>query len=548
VPLARTGTTRAEELPSTNKALLFSLFGTRATGFDVATDEIAGYLKKASYPASSIEILSPTLDNLKDMKQAGIVYFNTHGGGVEVSTDALGNPLPNGQSEHLPVVMSSTPVLPEDEHNPVLQDWLKRGYIHPDTASLGYGPDGKDRSAKLYAITSRFINAYWSTLAPGGENCVYLEACNSGGPTMQLAFSGITRAFFGTIGFETSSDPARFLFDRLLGANTFRPVESPPQRPFDYAKVWADLKARKLDQFFDGILSTPVGTLMYYGKDTGLLAPSIATMDVDETQKTLTLTGDFGTDPGVPAGQVFVGGKERTSRTWDTNKIVVNDLPVSGDGAAGEVYVLVNQRKSNSVQLTEWNFHITYALVSSGSLRVDGGFDIHFRADVHSYRNKPAETPNDRVVSFQCARDTKGKLTATGSNKVNAGTTTWSGTADVLPPYDTTPQNVLLCLGTVDTRIKALNLAFFAESTNGLKQTRDGKDSLLAASTGFLDGPFSTDKPFPSLKLALDPVFSIPKGARSEPIDSSTTLQLSWDYTPATPPLDMNAARSATAR
>jgi len=120
----------------------------------------------------------------------------------------------------------------------------------------------------------------------------------------------------------TSDDSARFLFDRLLGANAIL-VESPPQRPFDYQALQSDMAKRGLDH--TDAKHGPAYLLFSSASgagEMGLLAPSIAYADpVDEANSSVTLHGSFGSQQvtvnagagadgkgGAPLGSCVTGG------------------------------------------------------------------------------------------------------------------------------------------------------------------------------------------------------------------------------------------------
>jgi hypothetical protein len=192
----------------------------------------------------------------------------------------------------------------------------------------------------------------------------------------------------------------------------------------------------------EGLAHLEFGTNVSKG-EFGILTPSIKNMLVREgdgkriPQGTLKIEGTFGPKQGA----VSVGGTAVTVTKWSDSEITCD---ISDPALAGDVVVEVEGRKSNPVPLTEWHGTFTFT-------RKDGGrttkftFNLHMRADIHSYREKsggevikPSMKPLaiDWYKMQYIAKDSSASYECTGSDSSGA----WAGGASI--PVYLYPQNL----------------------------------------------------------------------------------------------------------
>lgn len=197
---------------------------------------------------------------------------------------------------------------------------------------------------------------------------------------------------------------AKFLFDRMLGANQLNP-KSPPQRPFDYRSVF--------DYMVSQGMATAEGVTfaLFPGDhgDCGMLLPSIQNLGVMEEKDELHVVGLFGEQPKGVSAKVLICQEDPTSGSSSAKELAIKDwaateiiceLPPDGEGSAGYVIVEVEGRTSNARALTEWRTTFTH----SATVVFDGWsgeqweryvFDTHWRLDIQSFRLNPEEEPQE---------------------------------------------------------------------------------------------------------------------------------------------------------
>jgi len=536
------GNTRAAELPSTTPARLLHSFGVNFDGQDAITD-VGGWLRANGYePRAGLEG-DARVETLRHVSGDGFFYINTHGGRGTVHV--------SGQNLDLFSLQSSTHVSKEIENIPEYRADLDAQRLTYFTAVNGErAADGTALEDTRYGITASFVERYWSFPT---NSVVFVNACYGGNTQNNQAAggfifachkvgAGVYMGWTNVVSSPVAYNAVRYFVSRLLGAKDYHP-EDPNQRPFDWQLVLADMQNQGMatDNSSGAQL---VGLPRPGGASPQILAPSIETMQVDEYKKELTLHGAFGSDPG----KVTVGGAEVTVKSWGTDTVVCDLQP----GISGDTIATVRNHHSNVVQLTEWKAHFkTSFILPNGIHKQVGTLDVHFRADVHSHRDKPHVTPKDAVTSFDEEEDSTGHFTASGSQTFPgppAVTITWGGSSDLNPLNINSPiPSRLVGFGDIDVKQKKINLAVQGIAAQGMTMTTTPGDGPhpLPGTTGHLDGDYSADKPIPVLHLTLNDDFSINGGVREE-IASGATLRLEWDRIEAIAPPKPEAARSAT--
>jgi len=187
-------------------------------------------------------------------------------------------------------------------------------------------------------------------------------------------------------------------------------------------------------------LDTPRGTLpsdahLIVSRNTdqfALLAPTIVELEVREVEQELVIVGMFGTTGDLA---VTVNGIELPVKERHATFLVVGPLPSTGPASTGDVRVSVNQHLSNVVQLTSWNGRLIYDFAVE-TLKQRVTFDVHLRADVHSFRLLPGGTPAPAaVMALDVANDSIASYESSGVYSAPYGnctiTHTWSGSGPI---------------------------------------------------------------------------------------------------------------------
>jgi len=391
-------------------------------------------------------VASPTVATLKTIGGEGVFFFRSHGIFA-----------PPGPATNVPVFLLWTSDR-ADVANSVSHD--QDGDVLPDDSPLVLALAEQSDGVQEFhwAISSNFVTKYWQPF--GNNSFIYIDACNSNDPDFkQTIFNKKASVYAGWT--QSTGDPfagrtARFVFDRLLGADKFCPETNPSastgcapgkaarpifaQRPFGYSSVASTEFGLHNVGVFSDVGSPHFGLLLTFTQNPGtsfsLLAPSISNMTVDETKGQggqLTLNGIFGDDPRQStSGSVTVGGQDANIQSWNSNQIVV-DLNLSGGGSAGDVVVTVRGHKSNIARLTEWRGNpFNYTISGNGSLQIQATFNIHFRADIRKFRPVIHNEPIEPTGVTLGAADSDGTYSASGSGPGVGETFQWSGTGSLV--------------------------------------------------------------------------------------------------------------------
>lgn len=279
-------------------------------------------------------------------------------------------------------------------------------------------------------------------------------------------------------------------------------------------------------------------------------APWLAFVLINEHDDHAVLRGEFVDPPGdVPT--VMIGGLQAAVVAWSRSEIVC-DLPRSGPGAAGDVFVLVRGRKSNVRQITEWTIPMGYrfTLESLPGLKVDGPVSLRFRADVGEYRDTPQGTLRKPTWGAIATRDSHTHLTASGQVRTDGDClVSWRGEADFpAAGYEPLLDRGLAAWLKVDagtgTGALGLGLGAFPPMPFVMVVQCPGADDLtgeLAVTFGLLDGAETFPSPDPSrpdvgpfaaIQIDFEPDYRIPAGSRQDDV-----MRLEWDAVqPAFPP------------
>jgi hypothetical protein len=402
-----------------------------------------------------------TVEGLKAVRGDGVFYINTHGA---VGID--GNQTPQY------ALWTATPF---DIAN--LTATYKQMLLDGELAVVVQktnDPQGGCSNLAHYGVTALFVNRY---MRFAKHSLVVIDACESASVAaidMRQAFAnagasvyvGWTRKVNDSFAYSAM----KYMIDRLLGVNRISP-ESPKQRAFNIDDVREDMATNR--NLVDDPYQHAILTVFHMKDDFGLLSPSIQFLSVEEgaSQSELIIAGMFGTDPGSGHRAVKINDQALDVIEWQPN-LIRCDLPVAGASAAGTVVVEVgagaNPRLSNAVNLTEWRGEMKYERDDPGNQRADMTLKVHFRADVHSFRDKPHETPWETTVLFGAMRDASMEVTAGGTYSRTQGDCTdtfpMSGAVNVPSPWEPTLEGGWSYLGSVDTQHHELQLNMWALS------------------------------------------------------------------------------------
>ncbi len=406
-------------VPNGKKAMLFRSMG---AAFADVRASLKTILTDAGYTATLYE---GTIENLAAVRNADVFYFDTHG----VYKANWG-----GVGKDLSVAWTST-------HEPaVAYEALCAGpapQLVRMTALDSYDGAGNAVNLHNYGITAEFLKAKGVTFATG--SLVYMDSCflDLGAFKTQCIGSGASlyAGWTDEVGGADASRAALYAFDRMAGSNSGKPTaETPKQRSFDYASVWSAIRALGWDRSGAAVLKFTAG-----GDDTGMLAPSIQFITLYEapyyqtTKTKMEIAGLFGNDPGASKRKVTVGGAEVEVTEWAAD-MVTCDIPHFGEGSVGDVIVSVGDHKINKVPLTEWTIPFTYTMRYWGTLQDTFHVNVHIRADIHDWRDRPRQTPNKAsAVLFKGMADMDGDWKSEGSgyedNDPDRARFVWSGGA-----------------------------------------------------------------------------------------------------------------------
>lgn len=506
-----------DALPLSVQARLVETLGSRYTP---ATATIRAMLTSNGYlPATPT---SGTVNGLKLVRDDGVLYYDGHGGagffnaaqtdsafGLWTTTVATAANLPSYSADFV-------------AHRVCLM-----------VAAVGVDSLGNDINEVHYGITSKFVTWYWQAFAQNAM--VFIDACGAGGayaaPFRNAIIAKNASVYFGwtrPVFSDAAALVAKFMFDRMIGANTAAPKETPPQRPFTYPDIYGDLTNRGLHihPSTDGTTTT----FRYFGGPGafGLLAPSISFMSMEEVNDLIHVYGKFGPDPGAD-GRVKVDGVELTVQSWAPTEIIC-DIERTGTGSAGPVTVEVRGdysgttpltfRKSNVVNLTHWKIPFHYDHFENDQ-KIVVDMDLHIRADVHSHREVPHEAPIEAdAIVFDHALNSLGSFSASGTAQLDCATQTWSGGGILEVPENTQGINTFYGHGSINAKNKNITIllgSLFYEGANShtctaLPCPNDCTDNPLgwAIDIALYESMF----PSPYFTMYLNPNFDLLSGER----------------------------------
>lgn len=524
---------------------------------------------------------SATVDNLRALTNIGVLYIDAHCGTVILrdSTEEYG-------------LMTST-LLADTVDNSLASD-LNSGAVGymmaPGELDIG-GQTGevKYKITNTYFITRKFVQDHMTF---ADNSIVFINACGSNGPKgVKWAQSFLDKNAGSYLGWtkdidnKDAQETARYFFDRVLGetgkSTDYNP-ESPAQRPFPVGDVLDEMKNRgrsnghpgKLTESFfgpvsllnlgmeplsDGLICRFVMTQKPNSDEDRGLAPTISQAlmtrpggSAVDLPRGVQLQGKFGSASATR--KVFIGGQDMTALSTfdnDSNTINITNLPVTGAGSHGDVYVTVNGIKSNVVQITDWKGDFIVTVKRNGNETITVTYTVHLRGILNSLRDLPGQTPKLPSLGQVDVTGADGSAlydaTGVDDGPTVRETISRSGAPDI--PLSQAPD------------INATRVGFFGV---GLDLTTSPPKMTIGTTANVSDGGGILITTFDKITgktrqlvmplgvttaadhiVSLDAGYNIVAGTWS---NASGTITYTWNRIPAVDPPDQTASRSAVRR
>lgn len=383
------------------------------------TPDIKKLFTHSSRSDYSVTCKPATIENLKGVRNVDVLFIKSHGqkaSFVWPDTKVYGIPTY--------CLASSTLVNLKDPCPAYLnEDLIRRNVVFMLEPTVR-----ADRMDWLYGITFGFVDRYWS-FNPGGF--AFICACSSASPEA-MTFRGsilqkgvsVYAGFTEKVETNFADDRAKYVFDRLLGVNYFK-KPTPNQRPFTYREINEELIDKGAATWSGDAQYVP-STLKFVEGTTndsfGLLNPSIRTLSINELTDSnlkpiLTINGIFGNK----MGRVFLLTDDSTEELeiieWGPKRITCTIDPDD----AGDIMVEVDGRQSNYRRITKWKGTVTYTAIPNPpgdgmicTLKDKITWDLVFRADVASFRERPGYKPWDREVEFEPTKKSETEYSSSG--------------------------------------------------------------------------------------------------------------------------------------
>ena len=398
-----------------------------------------------------------TVNDFKNVSGDGVFYVNSHGG---PGFDA------NQQAFYAIWTLDPIDVATLGNYRAMVANHELVGMLETSNDALG-----NCKKVMHYGFTSKFVRRHMSFPK---NSVVIIDACSStSGPAAGLRQAFQDKGASAYIGWSRTVDAnfaykaMKYLLDRLMGLNQISP-ESPKQRAFNIDDVLEDMATNRhlvTDPYLNAVL-----TVTKLKDDFGLLSPSIQFLSVESgtDYSELVIAGMFGTDPGSDKRKVKMNDQALDVLDWQPS-FVRCDLPETGSNASGTVVVEVGDgatpRRSNAVNLTEWIGEMVYERDDPGDQAIHMTMHVRFRADIHSFRDKPGEQPFETTVLFNSMHESSVEIQSGGSFVKTEGncidTFQFGGSVNYESPYETSQFGNWNYLGSVDSQSHVLQLNMF---------------------------------------------------------------------------------------
>ena len=433
------------EIPGSSAVRLMSAMG---PNWADSRSSIADMLQPKAY---NVNIVTGTVDDMKAIGGDGVLYISSHGG---IWLPTLQDPI---QVTPFALWTSSpqTSALDESYDNALRLGRLVYMIARNDRLDT--------HGEKHYAITTAFVDRYWTTFAR--NSMVFIDACKSNGTAAtpfeaEIMSKGATiyMGWSGDVGDAFAGVTGLFMFDRMTGANSVR-ADSPPQRPFPWPDALTDLANHGLSQDVNGT-QLAVDTCTSCQTAFGLLVPSIQYSDMGNDAvtggkyNTMYLEGMFGSDPGGAAfggtqRSVSLGGTEiPIDVPWASFEVPVK-ARATGAGSVGPYYLTVRDHVSNGGMLSEWVGTFTTYVKGPGDMVIKIFHRMRFRGDYQASRFE-IHAPPTYIENLGDALGSRESWSCGGSFTQPTGPSsyivyTWSGSkTSTLVPFNKDPPNLII--------------------------------------------------------------------------------------------------------
>ncbi|MBI1299437.1 hypothetical protein GC175_31295 [bacterium] len=535
--------------------------------------------------------LGTSIDDMKNYKDLGVLYLDTHGTGWQRVTSITAN---SDGTHTIRWGDLSFSLQTSSEVNVAALGSTYKADVDAGRLTLNMVQEGDVWRAKL-GITERFITHYWDL----DDAIVMIHACFSGAgrftsngqcygscdPEKETVYDprSIRQAIIGAgasvlVSFDnyTNADVAGnsilFFFDRLLGSNEQSPT-TPPTRPFNFAEVWGEMGRRNLTIYnrpaWVGPLGISIGgntvNLNFDAKAAGgsstALAPSIRTVDVlDDASKsagTVEIYGSFGDQQG----KVEVDGVDVPVTSWSKTKIVASP-PWDGIPSRGYLVVKTNDSvRSNFIPFTEWRGTVTVTYrPGPGSLEAKGEVKVRVRADLHDYRESINGAPQPRNTQrAYFTGGSSGNSTGSGIFSEDGDTIQYLG-GEALPLLSKAQVDTFASLGRsarsidagadgayvggfidLNAQNRTARLCFIMNATFTQRITGEGGSQDLPTAIPYVAGlglEDNTQGLLSCFNLGMTTNYSLPAGSRTLNVEESS-FRIEWtEFTPFAEPTD----------
>lgn len=411
--------------PRGKRAFLFNTYGP-SLEMDTHLERLDAWLTEAGYEVANRGQMRGTVENLRSVGNAAVVYLNGHGatgfiqppdsGAPEVEVYAIGT-----------LTLRAEDGSTDDAYGPEI-DQGAVGYIKTPTVVLlpQTGQRFGRASFNHYFVTANFINLWWR-FVDGAQ--VYLDTCSGFDEAVMGACfaqgAGVFMGWDGTVRTSDSIETAQYYFSRALGAvegygGAVVTMEDPPQRPFDtYTLLGIHMpQTRRTTPHQNPLLLPTVLTesfsfLSLFNDQSGqnaelritqadstsspLLRPGISHLNITDDPEnllthetgTLGIGGSFGDDTSGLV--VTVGGEAAEILEAGSGSLLCHISPT----AHGDVEVSVADHTSNRRKLTLWTGTARVRQFGPQIITHDVTLDVHLRGDVQNFRLNPGELPNE---------------------------------------------------------------------------------------------------------------------------------------------------------
>lgn len=395
----------------------------------------------------------------------------------------------------------------------------------------------------VYAIRPAFIKKYFKFAA---NSVIMQESCTSADPAFRDAYIFAKAGAY--VGWSSVTRPGRsmpILTDRLLGGNVLKPLDTPPERPFDIVGVmaWMQAKGYDLDEEGDSQLRAGIAS----GSNAGILAPSIQSMQINELYligkpSLLVISGIFGPrDDTKYKREVLVNGIPLKIVDGNDTSITA-EIPETGNASAGPVVVVIGGRISNEVPISLYTLKMNYTFLSAGTMKVVDTITYKIRLDVHQNRGTIDTDPSGDVAFFFGRSDSIASFIASGTGVIDGCTHTWAGSGTITTAILGNPFTINLT-GEYDRATGKFPsfqpLVLFKETDGTL--TVQCPPAPPTTSPGGILNPVAYDEE-PKVEIDLD-TYAIQPGSVNYTTNPIGTGTLSWQLcAPQYPPTDKTKA------